>query len=142
MWFKYEYNIYFFRSLKHPNRYFIKEYRDDNLYYFMEFFKSEKWNAAARYPNLLIEDPFIPIEIKDDKERSKFREYLKQHIGKKVDDEDPDVTDWLGSQGWYEIDEINPDKWLSDFNDFYKLQTNRKQEFQKEDKKGIQTSLF
>lgn len=140
MEFKYEYHIYFFPHLKYPNRYYIREFRDDIA---QEFYKKIRhiydWAAGCGYALLEVGPPFVAIEMPDLNLRRRFRPFLKEQICRKVSDENQYIAEWVGVHGWFEVDEINPEKWLLDFHDFL----NRKKENPAiKERKGAQMSLF
>lgn len=135
------YQIFFFRHLHHPNRYFVKMFREDiaNEYY-RNVRHLNDYSKKNGYEFLEIEPPLVAIEINDNIIRNRFLNFLREKIAVRIMDENPDIAEWIGNNGWYEFTDINnTEKWL---NDFYAYDNRRREELLKSDNIGIQISLF
>ena len=115
------YNIYFFRHLLHHKLYFIRMFHEELAYdYYEEVRHKSEDYAKKNYTLMEVEPPFIPIKINNPQRHSVFFAFLKEKYFKRITDKNPDIAYWIGNFGWFEIDTINPNKWLNDFYDFQK----------------------
>lgn len=134
------YHIYFFRHLLRPDLYFIRIFHEGEVEDYYNKVRDTNPDKKHRYEFLEVEPPFVPIEMENGV-TDKFLGFIKEKYFKKIIDENPDIAYWLGGCGWFEIDTIDPDKWLNDFHDFQK-----QKQLQKEPRNtnvdAIQTSLF
>jgi hypothetical protein len=126
----------FFRNNHNPKEYFLRLYSESEALEKVDKFNHRNEHVDSGYPHFDCEIAAM-IEIPDEVKpyREEYGEFIINNFGKRTREDE-----YLQQWGWFELDNIdNSEKWL---NDFYDFQKQRKQELQKANGIGMQTTLF